>query len=109
MIYLMPIDECFRCGARTPRICPHSCPEQLTNGHIGPAFDAELQSWIGSLVAASSARSTSPTPRRPDLLGAIRAEPHLTASAKRHLIGLVKELRRRADQLEAVWESVDAC
>ena len=28
-----------------------------------------------------------------DIAGAIRAEPHLSAAAKRHLIGLVNELR----------------
>jgi transcriptional regulator with XRE-family HTH domain len=29
-----------------------------------------------------------------DIAGAIRAEPHLSAAAKRHLIGLADELRR---------------
>jgi hypothetical protein len=28
-----------------------------------------------------------------DIAGAIRAEPHLSAAAKRHLIGLANELR----------------
>jgi hypothetical protein len=93
MIYFMPIDECSRCGARTPRIYNHRCPAQ-TNGSVGAELEAELRSWIASQVTGSSARPASPTRLRSDLRGAIRSEPGLSAVAKRHLIGLIEELRR---------------
>jgi hypothetical protein len=57
MIYLMPIDECPRCGARTPRIFTHRCSKQEENGRLGADFAAELQAWIASQVAAGSARA----------------------------------------------------
>lgn len=37
----------------------------------------------------SPGKETAPA----DIAGAIRAEPHLSAAAKRHLIGLANELR----------------
>jgi hypothetical protein len=59
MIYLMPIDECPHCRARTPRICSHRCKKQTENGHIDPNLASELQSWIASVVAANSDRGES--------------------------------------------------
>ncbi len=94
MIYRMPIDECPRCGARTPRIVSHRCPKLEEDGHLGDTLAAEHQTWIASQLAASSARSGSPTRTAVDLEGAIRGEPDLSAAAKRHLIGLVEELCR---------------
>lgn len=94
MIYFMPIDECPRCGARTPRIFSHRCPKQEVNGRVGGELAAEFQSWITSQLAASSARS-GPSTRPPvDLRGAIRGEPDLSVAAKSALIGLVEELCR---------------
>lgn len=93
MIYLMPIDECPRCGTRTPRIVSHRCTEQEEEGRIGDELAAEFQTWIASQVAASSARSGS-AQAAIDLRGAISGEPDLSATAKRHLIGLVADLRR---------------
>ena len=61
MIYLMPIDECPHCRARTPRIYSHRCNKQTENSHIDPNLAAELQSWIASAVAANSARGESRT------------------------------------------------
>ncbi|MDP9244514.1 MAG: hypothetical protein M3O77_05475 [Chloroflexota bacterium] len=93
MIYLMPIDECPHCGARTPRIISHRCSKQEENGHIGDKLAAEHQTWIASQLAIS-AQSRSPKPRAIDVQGAIRGEPTLSTAAKRHLIGLVEELSR---------------
>ena len=93
MIYLMPIDECPHCEARTPRIFSHRCPKQQENGHLGDKLAAEHQTWIASQLAIS-AQSRSPERTAIDLQGAIRGEPTLSAAAKRHLIGLVEELNR---------------
>jgi hypothetical protein len=71
VIYYMPIDECPRCGARTPRIFSHRCGKQEENGRVGAGLAAELQAWIASQVAAGSARAamradtTSPTVKGP--------------------------------------------
>jgi len=92
MIYLMPIDECPRCGARTPRIYSHRCPEHGENGRVGGDLAAESQSWIASQLASSSARSVPSTRTPVDLRAAIRGEPDLSVAAKSHLIGLVEEL-----------------
>jgi hypothetical protein len=62
MIYLMPIDECPHCGARTPRIYSHRCKKQAENVHIAPNLAAELQSWIASVVAANLDRAESRIP-----------------------------------------------
>ncbi len=93
MIFFMPIDECPRCGARTPRIFNHRCPKQ-ENGRVGAELAAEFQSWIASQIAASSTRSGPSTRPPADLRGAIRGEPDLSVAAKNHLIGLVEELCR---------------
>jgi hypothetical protein len=68
LIYLMPIDECPHCGARTPRIYSHRCKKQAANGHIAPNLAAELQAWIASVVAANLERESRVPPlveRRP--------------------------------------------
>ena len=93
MIYLMPIDECPHCGARTPRIISHRCSKQEENGHLGDKLASEHQTWIASQLAIS-AKSRSPKPRAIDLQSAIRGETTLSTAAKRHLIGLVEELSR---------------
>jgi hypothetical protein len=92
MIYLMPIDECPHCGARTPRIESHRCPKVEQNGRFGDKLAAEHQTWIASQLA--TAQSRSPERTTTDLQGAIRVEPTLSTTAKRHLIGLVEELSR---------------
>ena len=43
MIYLMPIDECPHCGARTPRVENHRCPKVEQNGRFGDKLAAEHQ------------------------------------------------------------------
>jgi len=91
MIYLMPIDECPHCGARTPRIESHRCSKLQQNGRLGDKLAAEHQTWIASQLAIAQSRSPEPTT---DLQGAIRGEPTLSTTAKRHLIGLVEELSR---------------
>lgn len=99
MIYLMPIDECSHCGARTPRIFNHHCSKQEAGGRVGTEPAAELQSWIASQLAASSARSRPYTLLPRDLRGAIRREPGLSAAAKNHLITLPRWLRRSSHSL----------
>jgi hypothetical protein len=69
MIYLMPIDECPHCGARTPRIDSHRCPKPNENGHLGNTLAAEHQTWIASRLAI--AQSRSPKRTAIDLQGAI--------------------------------------
>jgi hypothetical protein len=69
MIYLMPIDECPHCGARTPRIISHRCSKQEENGHLDDKLAAEYQTWIASQLAIS-AQSRSPKPRVIDLVPA---------------------------------------
>ena len=99
MIYLMPIDECPHCGARTPRIFSHHCPKQYENGRVQITLADEIQSWISGQVATSSAR-LEPSTRPPvDLRGAIHAEPTLSLAAKRHLIGLIDELAANSTRL----------
>jgi len=101
MIYLMPIDECPHCGALTPRIISHRCPKPEVDSHPDSKLAAEHQTWIASQLAI--AQSRPPTPTANDLQGAIRGEPTLSATAKRHLIGLVEELSRPSrPALEAV-------
>jgi hypothetical protein len=96
MIYLMPIDECPNCGARTPRIFSHHCPSQKENGRVHATATAELQSWIAAQASARPSR-LEPSTRPPlELREAIQAEPTLSNSAKSHLIGLVEELSRAA-------------
>jgi hypothetical protein len=92
MIYFMPIDECSRCGALTPRIFDHRCTKEEADDRPGAELAAELQSWIASQVAAGSTHSTSSTRVESDLRRAIRSEPRLSPAAKRHLIGLVEDL-----------------
>lgn len=92
MIYLMPIDECPHCGARTPRIERHRCSKPKENGHLGNKLAAEHQTWIASQLANAQSR---PGGRKTnDLEGAIRGDPTLSTTAKRHLIGLIEELSR---------------
>ena len=95
MIYLMPIDECHDCGARTPTIFKHRCSTEQ-NGGVQTTAAAEIQSWIATLVAARATRPDPATRRPADLHDAIQAEPTLTDAAKSHLIGLVNELSRAA-------------
>jgi hypothetical protein len=95
MIYLMPIDECATCGARTPRIVTHRCLSQAANGRTSADLAAELQPWIASQVRAGSAGSESLSRPLVGVREAIEREPTLSPAARRHLIGLVDELRRR--------------
>jgi hypothetical protein len=99
MIYLMPIDECPHCAARTPRIESHRCSKLEQKGRFGDKLAAEHQTWIASQLAI--AQSRSPQRTTTDLLGAIRGEPTLSTTAKRHLIGLVEELSR--PQARSSW------
>jgi hypothetical protein len=72
MIYHMPLDECPHCGARTPRIFKHRCPEQKENGRVHATAASEIQSWIAAQVAARPAR-VEPSTRPPvDRLALIR-------------------------------------
>jgi hypothetical protein len=61
MIYLMPIDECLHCGARTPRIFSHRCPKPDENGHLGDKLAAEHRTWIASQLAIAQSRSPKRT------------------------------------------------
>jgi hypothetical protein len=92
MIFLMPIDECPDCGARTPRTDSHCCLKPKENSHLGNKLSAEHQTWIASQLANAQSRP----PGRPtnDLQDAIRGETTLSTTAKRHLIGLIEELSR---------------
>jgi hypothetical protein len=73
MIYLMPIDECPHCGARTPRIVSHRCAKPDENGRIGDKLAAEHQTWIASQLAISAQhRSPARTATYPQ--GAIRRQ-----------------------------------
>ncbi len=69
MIYLMPIDECPHCGARTPRIERHRCTKPDENGHLRNKLAAEHQTWITSQLAIAQSRSLERTTN--DLQGAI--------------------------------------
>jgi hypothetical protein len=53
VIYLMPIDECPHCGARTPRIVSHHCPKPEEHTHLGDKLAAEHQTWIASQLASA--------------------------------------------------------
>ena len=51
---------------------------------------SSVHHWLGvSTDHLLTGQETAPA----DIAGAIRAEPHLSAAAKRHLIGLANELR----------------
>jgi hypothetical protein len=74
MIYLMPIDECPDCGARTPTIASHRCAKPSENGRNGDKLAAEHQTWIASQLAISAQqRSPARTATYPQ--NAIRREP----------------------------------
>jgi len=99
MIYFMPIDECPRCGARTPRIFSHRCPKQEENGRVGGELAAEFQSWIASQLAASSARSGPST--LPRSISGAPSEASLTSARPRRAISSasLRNFAARADEL----------
>ena len=84
MIYLMPIDECPHCRARTPRIEGHRCTKVEQNGRFGDKLAAEHQTWIASQLATAQSRSPEQTTDRPRRGDPRRAYPQHDCQAPPH-------------------------
>lgn len=71
----------------------HQHISRVEAGDAAPSLEL-LVALATSLGATTDYLLTGDDSLRLDARGAIRAEPRLTAGAKRHLLGLIDELRR---------------